>query len=95
MAKKVEEQIRFRFLLRKMQLGTLILLRWGIFRKQYFTNKIKEKSLRHNILKIQNDHSSICGFYCLSFIEIMLPGKILVYTNLLSCNDCKNNDKIR
>ena len=36
-----------------------------------------------------------CRFYCIVFIEYMLAGKTLLdYTNLLSPNDYKNNDKI-
>ena len=35
------------------------------------------------------------GFYCIAFIEYMLAGKkLLDYTNLLSLNDYKKNEKI-
>ena len=37
----------------------------------------------------------MCGFYCVAFIEYMLPGKSLLdCTNLFSSNDYKKNDKI-
>ena len=37
----------------------------------------------------------MCGFYCIGFIEYMLAGKTLSnYTNLISPNDYKKNDKI-
>ena len=44
---------------------------------------------------IKNNESIMCGFYCISFIEYMLSGEILLdYTNLFSLNDYKKNDKI-
>ena len=44
---------------------------------------------------IKNNESIMCGFYCISFIEYMLSGEILLdYTNLFSPNDYKKNDKI-
>ena len=29
----------------------------------------------------------MCGFYCIAFIEYMLEGTLLDYTNLVSPND--------
>ena len=44
---------------------------------------------------IKNNESIMCGFYCISFIEYMLSGEILLdYTNLFSPNDYKKNGKI-
>ena len=44
-------------------------------------NKIKDKSIFHNIFRIQDNESIICGFYCTAFIEYMLAGKkLLEYT---------------
>ena len=44
---------------------------------------------------IKNNESIMCGFYCISFIEYMLSGEILLdYTNLFSPNDDKKNGKI-
>ena len=37
----------------------------------------------------------LCGFYCITFIEYMIPGKTLLdYTNLCSPNDYQKNDQI-
>ena len=58
-------------------------------------NKIKDKSVTHNIFRIQDNEYITCGFYCISFIEFMLTGNILLgYTNLFSQNDYKKNNKI-
>ena len=58
-------------------------------------NKIEDKSITHNIFRIQDDDSVMCGFYCIAFIEYMIEGKTLLdYTNLFSPNDYKKNDKI-
>ena len=58
-------------------------------------NKIKEKSVTHNIFRIQDNESIMSEFYCISFIEYMLTGKTLLdYTNLLSPNGYKKNDKV-
>ena len=35
------------------------------------------------------------GYFCIGFIDFVLRGKSLLdYTNLFSCNDYENNDKI-
>ena len=36
----------------------------------------------------------MCGYYCIEFINYMLKGKTLDYTNLFSPNDFKKNDQI-
>ena len=41
----------------------------------------------HNIFRIQDDDYIMCGFYCITFIEFMVAGKTLGYTNLCSPND--------
>ena len=47
------------------------------------TKQNKDKSITHNILRMQDNDSVICGFYCYAFIEFMLAGKTLLdYTNL-------------
>ena len=62
---------------------------------QEVLNKIRDKSITHNIFTIQDNESIMCGFYCNTFIEYMLSGKTLLdYTNLFSLNNYKNNDKI-
>ena len=42
---------------------------------QEVLNKIKDKSITHNIFRILDNESIIGGFYCITFIEYMLPGK--------------------
>ena len=56
---------------------------------------MKDKSITHSIFGIQDNKCIICQFYCIAFIEYMLAGKTLSdYTNLLSLNGFKKNDKI-
>ena len=58
-------------------------------------SKIRDKSITHNIFRLQDNRSIKCGFYCITFIEYMLAGKTLLdYGNLFSSNGYKNNDKI-
>ena len=64
------------------------------YNPQEVLNKIWEKSVIHNIFRLQDNDSIVCGFYCIAFIEYMLPGKTLLgYTNLFSPNNYKKNDK--
>ena len=57
---------------------------------QEVLNKIKDKSITHNIFRIQDNESIMCGFYCIAFIEYMLAGKTLLdHTNLFSQIDYK------
>ena len=63
---------------------------------QELVNKIKDKSISHNIFRTQDDDSIMCGFYCIAFIESMLAGKALLdYITLFSPNDYKQNDQIK
>ena len=58
-------------------------------------NRIRDKSITHNIFRIQDNDSVMCGFYCIAFTEYMLAGKTLLeYTNLFSSNEYKKNGKI-
>ena len=71
----------------------------GSFRIEYIPlevlNIIKDKSITHNIFRIQDNESIMCGFYCIALIEYMLAGKSLLdYTNLFSLNQCTKNDKM-
>ena len=51
-------------------------------------NKINDKSITHNIFRIEGNNSIMCGFYCIAFVGYMLAGKILLdYTDLSSPND--------
>ena len=44
---------------------------------------------------MQDNYSIMCGFYCIAFIKYMLVGKSLLdYTDMVSTNDYKKNDKI-
>ena len=57
-------------------------------------NKIKDKSITHNIFRIQDHESITCGFSCIAFIEYMLTGETLLdYANLFSTNDYKKMTK--
>ena len=58
-------------------------------------SKMKDKVIAHNIFRIRDDDSIICGFYCIAFIGYILVGKMLLDdTKLFSRNDNKKNDKI-
>ena len=58
-------------------------------------NKIKDKSITHNIFRVQDNESVMFRFYCIALIEYMLPGKTLLdYTNLFSSNNYKKNDNV-
>ena len=63
------------------------------FHKKNYKN---QRKIYHNsIFRIQDDDSSMCGFYCIAFKEYMLVGKTLLdYTNLFCQNGYKKNDKI-
>ena len=58
-------------------------------------NKIKDKSLTHNIFRIQDNESIMCWFHCIAFIAYIVAAKSLLdYINLFSPNDYRKNDKI-
>ena len=62
---------------------------------QEVLSKIKDKSITHNVFRIQDNGFIKCRFYCIASIEYMLAGiTLLDYTNLFSPNDYKKNDKI-
>ena len=93
MLKIVKEHIGFHYLSTKMQLYTLIFFVIEYI-PQEVLNKIKDKTIIHNIFRIQDNRSIMCGFYCIVFVEYMLTGKpLLDYTNLFSLNDYKKNEK--
>ena len=49
----------------------------------------------HNIFRLQDNESIMCGFYCIAFIEYMFAAKTLLdYTIFFSSNDYKKNEKI-
>ena len=56
---------------------------------------IKNKSIKTNIFRIQAYNLIMCGYFCIGFIDFMLPGKTLTnFTNLFSPNNFKKNDDI-
>ena len=58
-------------------------------------NKIKDKSIIHNIIRIQDDDSIMCGFYFIILNECMIAEKTLLdYTNSFSPNDYQTNDNV-
>ena len=59
---------------------------------QEVLNKIRHKSITHNIFRIQDNESIMCRFYCISFIEYMLD--VVRLYRLISLNECKKNAKI-
>ena len=92
MLKIAKEYIGFHYLLTEIQLYCIHGIEYIPLK---VLNKIRDKSITHNIFKIKDNESIICGFYCIAFIEYMLSGKTLLhYTNLFSPSDYKKNDKI-
>ena len=62
---------------------------------QEVLNKSRDKSITHNMFRIQDNKSIMYGFCCIAFIEYMLAGKSLLdYINFFSLKDFKKNDKI-
>ena len=56
---------------------------------------IKNKNIKTNIFRIQDNNSIMCGYFCILFIEYILDNKILTdFTNLFSLWDFKKNDEI-
>ena len=48
---------------------------------------IDNKKIKTNIFRIQA-YDSMCGYFCIGFIDFMLAGKTLTeYTNLFSLNN--------
>ena len=56
---------------------------------------INNKNIKTNIFRIQAYGSIRCGYFCIGFINFMLPGKNLTnFTNLFSPYDFNKNDNI-
>ena len=52
-------------------------------------------SITTNVFRVQAYDSTICGYFCIGFIDFMLKGKTLaVFTNIFSPNNFKKNDDI-
>ena len=59
---------------------------------QEVLNKIRDRSVTHNIFRIQGNESIVCEFYCVTFTKYILAGKTLLdYTNFFSPYDYKRN----
>ena len=55
---------------------------------------INNKNIKTNIFRIQA-YDSMCGYFCIGFIDFMLAGKTLTeYTIFFSLNNFKKNDDI-
>ena len=62
---------------------------------QEVLNKIEDKSITKNIFRIKCNDCTMCGFYCIAFIEYLIAGKTLLeYANLFSPNNYQKNEKI-
>ena len=49
---------------------------------------IRNKNITANIYRIEAYDSTMCGYFCIGFIDFMLKGKrLLEYANLFSPND--------
>ena len=69
------------------------------FRVEHIPKEIKKIFVRKkkitNIYRIQAYDSTMCGYFCIGFINFMFNGKSLTdYTNLFSLNDFNKNDDI-
>ena len=57
--------------------------------------KIKNKNIKTNTFRIQDNNSIMCGYFCILFIEYMLNNKTLTdFINLISLWDLKKNDRV-
>ena len=69
------------------------------FKVEYIPKETKmfigNKNIITNIYRIQTYNSSMFGYFCIEFIDLMLESKhLLHYTNLFPPNEYKNNDKM-
>ena len=56
---------------------------------------IRNKNIKANIFRVQANNLIMCGYFCIGFIDFMLPGKKLTdFTNLFSPYDFEKNDSI-
>ena len=68
------------------------------FGVEHIPKEIKEfignKNIKANIYRIQANHSVMCGYVCIGFIDFTLVGKTLTdYTALFSPYDFNTNDQ--
>ena len=58
------------------------------------TKSSSSERVKSNIFRIQAYDSIMCGYFCIEFINYMLKGKTLDFTNLFLPNDFKKNDRV-
>ena len=69
------------------------------FGDEHVPEEIKEfvgnKNIKANVFRVQANNSVICGYFCIGFIDFMLPGKKLTdFTRWFSPYDFKKDDNI-
>ena len=69
------------------------------FGVEYIPKEIKDfirnKNIKTNIFRVQDDNSIMWGYFCIGRIDFMLAGKKLTdYTHLFSPHDFKKNNNI-
>ena len=65
-----------------------------VFELNMLLQKLKSlfeiKSIRGNIIRIQSNNSTMCGYFCIGFIDFMFGGKTLIdFTSLFFPYDLK------
>ena len=65
-----------------------------VFELNMLLQKLKSlfeiKSIRGNIIRIQSNSSTMCGYFCIGFIDFMFGGKTLIdFTSLFFPYDLK------
>ena len=56
---------------------------------------IGNKNIKANVFWVQANHSVMCGYFCIGFMDFMLAGKKLTdFTSLFSTHDFDKNDNI-
>ena len=56
---------------------------------------VGNKNIKGNIFRVQANHSVMCGYFCIGFIDFMQAGKKLIdFTNLFSPYDFEKNNNI-
>ena len=56
---------------------------------------IGNKNIKVNIFRVQANNSLMCGYFCIGFIDFMLPGKKFIdFISLFSPHDFDKNDHL-
>ena len=64
-----------------------------VFINRSLSSASQNKNIKTNIFRIQAYDSTMCGYFCIGFIDFMLSRKTLTeYTNLFPPNNFKKND---